>query len=63
MDGFGEKYFGKDDAVHLLESLRKHYAISRDWEGHNYPGLTIDLNYKEGYVDVLIPYYVKKALD
>ena len=42
VDDFGKKYFTKDDANHLLNSLKKHYAISTDWEGGNYLGLTID---------------------
>ena len=32
----GVKYFNKNDADHLLESLKKYYAISTDWEGCNY---------------------------
>ena len=63
MDDFGVKYFIKDDANHLLDSLKKHYAISIDWEIHNYLEFTIDWNYSKEYVDTLMPEYVKKALD
>lgn len=52
MDDFGVKYFIKDDADHLLEYLKIHYAISTDWEGRNYIGLKADFNYNEGYVDI-----------
>ena len=31
VDDFGVKYFSEDDANHLLNSLKKHYAISKDW--------------------------------
>ena len=31
VDNFGVKYFSKDDADHLLNSLRNHYAVSTDW--------------------------------
>ena len=31
VDDFGVKYFSKDDADHLLESLKKHYSISTYW--------------------------------
>ena len=31
LDDFGVKYFNKDDADNLLESLKNHYAISIDW--------------------------------
>ena len=50
VDDFGVKYFSKDDADHLLESLKNHYAISTYWEGHNYLGFTINWNYNEVYV-------------
>ena len=32
VDDLGVKYFSKDDANHLLNSLKKHYSISTDWE-------------------------------
>ena len=57
------KYFSKDDKNHLLDSLKNHYAISTDWERKMYLGLKIDWNYSEEYVDILMPEYVKKALD
>ena len=41
VDYFGVKYFNKDDADRLLESLKKHYVISTYWEGCNYLELTI----------------------
>ena len=63
MDDFGVKYFSKDDANRLLNSLKNHYAISTDWEGRNYLGLTIYWNYSEEYVNIPIPDYVRKALD
>ena len=46
------KYFSKDDADHLLNSIKNHYAISIDWQGRNYLGLTIYWNYKKIYVDI-----------
>ena len=45
VDDFGVKHFSKDDAINILDSLKKHYAISTDWEGRNYLGLTIYWNY------------------
>ena len=57
------EYFSKDDANHLLDSLKKHYAISTDWEGCNYLGLAIDWNYGNEYVNIYMSEYVKKALD
>ena len=52
MDDFGVNYFTKDDANHLLDSLKKHYAISIDWEDRNYFGLTIYWIYSEEYVEI-----------
>ena len=57
------KYSSKDDANNLLDSLKKHYAISTDWGGRNYLGLTIDWNFSKEYIDILMPDYVKKLLD
>ena len=35
VDDFGVKYFTKDDANHLLDPFKNHYAISTEWEGLN----------------------------
>ena len=61
VDDFGIKYFSKDDAEHLLNSLRSSYKISVDWEGKNYCGLTLDWNYEQGYVDISMPGYIEKV--
>ena len=63
VDDFGVKYFSNDDANNLLDSLKKHYVISTDWEGHNYLILTIDWNYSEECTDISMPEYVRKFLD
>ena len=47
VDDFGVFKETKDDANHLLNSLKKHYSISTDWEGRNYLGLKIDWNYSK----------------
>ena len=62
VDNFGVKYFSKSDAQHLLDSLRKHYKYTTDWEGKNYCGLKFDYHYDLGYVDVYMPKYVQEAL-
>ena len=63
VDDFGVKYYSKDDANHLLTSLRSSgFTVSTDWPGKNYCGLTFDWNYDEGYVDISMPDYVKEAL-
>ena len=63
VDDFGIKYFSKHDAEHLLQALKSFYAISTDWSGTNYCGLTMNWNYKQGYVDVSMPDYVSKQLN
>ena len=62
VDDFGIKYYSKDDAQHLIDSLEKHYTCTKDWEGKNYCGLTFDWHYDDGYVDVSMPKYVPESL-
>ena len=62
VDDFGVKYYTKEDALHLINALDKHYDITVDWTGRNYCGLTLDWHYKDGYVDVSMPGYVDQAL-
>ena len=33
VDNFGVKFVGKDNAEHLIQTLKKHYDITLDWEG------------------------------
>ena len=41
--------------------MRKHYAkITEDWSGSLYAGITLQLNYNEGWVDSSMPGYVAK---
>ena len=62
VDDFGVKYFSKDDADHIINSLKNHYAISKYWMGCNNLRLTIDRKYNEGYMDISMPYYAEKAI-
>jgi hypothetical protein len=61
-DDIGVKYFSKDNADHLITTLRKYFKVSVDWDGCNYCGLTIDWNYNAGHVDISMPGYISKAL-
>ena len=38
-DNFGVKYFNRDDADHLLNTLGKDYKYTVDWKGYNFCGL------------------------
>ena len=62
VNDFGVKYLTKDDANHLLDYLKNHYAISIVWEEHSYHGLAIDWKYIKEYVYISMTSYVNKAL-
>ena len=47
VDDFGVKYFSKNDAKHLIKTLKKNYKISEDWTGKNYCGFNINWNHKK----------------
>ena len=60
VDDFGVKYFSQDDADHLIQSLQKAYDITVDTKGTNFCGLHLDWDYKNRWVDILMPEYVRK---
>ena len=62
VDDFGVKYFSKPDALHLIEAVKSNYEVKVDWKGKLYCGLTLDWNYRQGYVDVSMPNTVPRAL-
>ena len=61
VDDFGIKYYSKDDAQRLLNTIGSNYQYTTDWMGRNYCGFTLDWNYPAGYVDISMPGYLKKA--
>ena len=61
VDDFGIKYVGKEHADHLMSVLRQEYEVEVDWKGSLYCGITLDWNYKKGYLDISIPKYVQKT--
>ena len=47
VDDFGVKYTRRKDAEHLLSVLEKEFtAVSTDWEGALYCGITLEWNYE-----------------
>lgn len=62
VDDFGVKYNGLEHAEHLLETLRKFYIITVNWEGSKYIGLQLDWDYQARTVALSMPDYVRKAL-
>ena len=63
MEDFGVKYWSKEDKDHLCNSLGKILKYTTDYEGKNYCRLTLNWNYKLGYVDISMPGYVPRALE
>ncbi len=62
VNNFGVKYLGKENALHLLNTIQKYYKYSCDWDGKIYCGLTIKWDYEGRKVYLSMPTYVKKAL-
>ena len=62
VDDFGVKYTGKQHADHLMSVLKKHYAISQDWEGKRYLGLDLDWDYTKRQVHLSMLNYVADAI-
>ena len=63
VDDFGVEYIGRDHAEHLISALRTHYeAVSTDWEGSLYCGITLKWDYQNRTVQLSMPNYVQKAL-
>ncbi|KAL7460263.1 hypothetical protein ACHAXS_000725 [Conticribra weissflogii] len=62
VDDFGVKYVRMEHAQHLIQTLKKYYTISEDWEGELYCGVTLKWNYNESYANISMPGYVQKML-
>ena len=62
VDNFAIKYASKQDAKHLLQSLRTKYTISTDWDALLYIGILLNWGYTAGHVDLSMPEYVARAL-
>jgi hypothetical protein len=63
VDNFGVKYTNKDDADHLIASLKAcNYQLSTDWAGSKYCGLTLKWDYRTRTCDISMPGYIKRAL-
>ena len=47
----------------MLRILEKEFtAVSTDWDGALYCGITLDWNYNERWLDISMPGYIKKVL-
>ena len=45
MDDFVIKYVGKEQAFHLLKTLKLNYEITTDWEGTKFAGIDLAWDY------------------
>ena len=62
VDDFGVKYVGEQHAQHLIEAIREEYTVEVDWAGELYCGIKLAWDYKNRFVDILMPTYVGKQL-
>jgi hypothetical protein len=62
VDGLGIKYIGRDNAEHLMASIKNNYDISSDWTGSTYCSLKLYWHYINGTVDLSMSGYITAAL-
>jgi hypothetical protein len=64
VDDFGIQYIDKADAQHLIAALKQDYeAVTVDWSGSLFCGITLQWDYTARTVDLSMPGYVEKALN
>ncbi len=61
-DDFGVKYTNRDDADHLMNTLKKLYTVSVDWTADKYRGIQLDWDYAKRTYDLPMPAYVDRSL-
>ena len=62
-DDFGLKYTAKNDALHLIDTLKKNYpGITIDWSDTIYLRIDLDWGYNRCTVTNSMPNYVNKSL-
>ena len=62
VDNFAIQYTSKENAQHLIDTLKQDYTITIDWDATKYIGLTLKWEYKNWKVYAHMPGYIKKAL-
>jgi hypothetical protein len=63
VDDFGIEYENRKDAEDLIQILKKHYeAVSEDWDGGLFCGITLGWNYDNKTVDLSMPGYIARVL-
>ena len=62
VDNFGVKYVGGKHALHLKQTLQKHYKVMPEWDGTRYIVITLYWDYKRRQVHLSLLGYTDKAL-
>ncbi len=62
VDDFGVKYENKENADHLIASIKSTYKLTKDWTGNLYCGISLNWDYVNRTVDISMPGYIKKKL-
>jgi hypothetical protein len=63
VDDFGIEYEERKDAKELVQILKDHYkAVSEDWEGTLFCGITLAWDYENKTVNRSMPGYMAKVL-
>ena len=64
VDDFGVGYENNKHALHLLQTLRQYYeAISVDWTGTLYCGITLKWDYDQRTCELSLPGYIQHAVN
>jgi hypothetical protein len=53
---------GKEHAQQLIDVLETEYAVSKDWTGGLYCGITLKWDYENKHMDLSMPGYIRDAL-
>jgi hypothetical protein len=51
---FGVKNKTQDDINHLIGPIKSMYTLTKDWTGNLYCGITLNWDYKNRTVDILM---------
>ena len=64
VDDSGMRYEGNEHTLHLLQTLRQYYeAVSVNWTGTLYCGITLKWDYLQQTCELSMPGYVQQALN
>ena len=58
----GKKFTNKKHTDHLINALKKHYKLAKDWTGSLYCGIDLKFYYDNRTLDISMLGYIKKLL-